>query len=160
MCAASSSLLANCFQHLPHLLELLPLGVGSGDTAAMAAAATAAAADAETAPAPCVRMWDCRLESWVNDLSHVPMSHLYGRSPVWRRVCCHRWESWVKRFSQKSQPYGRSPEWMRTCWFRWTFEKLDFCLSLSFLIEKKWKWNPHFLRIFVLFQSAWLCELK
>ncbi len=49
---------------------------------------------------PCVFICDCKFESWVNDLSQEPTSHLYGLSPVWRLRCCQRCESWVKRFSQ------------------------------------------------------------
>lgn len=135
--AANSSLLENCFQHFVHLLLDDVVVVWPPETAAIASEMAVETGDcgaaavvvglvivvrwAETAPEPCVRMCDWRLESCEKALSHEPTSHLYGLSPVWRRVCCQRCESCVNRFSQKSQAYGRSPEWMRMCWFRCTF---------------------------------------
>lgn len=39
-------------------------------------------------PFVCVRICCCRLESWINDRPQFTSVHLYGRSPVWSRVCC------------------------------------------------------------------------
>lgn len=67
----------------------------------------------------CVRMWMTSCPDWIKVFEQT--EHLWGRSPVWMRICRCNFPLCSKARPHRSHLYGRSFVWMRRCTWRFSF---------------------------------------